>query len=161
MATQRAELVDPDRPAFYHLVSRCVRRSWLCGIDRAGGRNFDHRKAWLEQRLLKLSACYAVELFGFAIMSNHFHLIVRFDPLMASRWTDEDVAERWSAACSYSAALSKEDQSLRRQQRFEGILHANKLPELYRFPPRARKPRPSLQNLLGKTREALNTLTPL
>lgn len=84
MATPRSELVDASAPLYYHLVSRCVRRSWLCGTDRISGKNFNHRKVWLEERLARLASSFAVELHGYAIMSNHFHLIVYYDPGAAS-----------------------------------------------------------------------------
>ena len=42
-----------------------------------------------------LVRCFAVELYAYSIMSNHFHLVVRYDPRACERWTDEDVATRW------------------------------------------------------------------
>jgi len=56
MATPRAQLIDSRVSLCYHLVSRCVRRSWLSGIDPLTGCQYDHRQAWLEERLLRLSA---------------------------------------------------------------------------------------------------------
>ena len=106
MATPRAHLVDPDDALTYHLVSRCVRRSWLCGTDPLTNRNYDHRKVWLEERLLKLASAFAIDLFGYAIMSNHFHLIVRYDPTAAANWRNEEVVDRWLDSC---AALSPDD----------------------------------------------------
>ena len=32
---------------------------------------------------------------AYAIMSNHFHLTVYFDPKESYRWSDEEVADRW------------------------------------------------------------------
>ena len=80
MATPRSRLIDPNQPLFYHLVSRCVRRSWLCGLDRQTQRNYSHRKAWLIQRLNQLAQAFTVEVHAYAIMSNHFHLVVYYDP---------------------------------------------------------------------------------
>ena len=100
MATPRSQLVDPEAPLVYHIVSRCVRRAWLCGTD--AGQNYDHRKVWLESRLIRLSAAFAVELYGYAIMSNHFHLILRYDPSAATQWTDEEVVDRWLDCCRLS-----------------------------------------------------------
>ena len=95
MATPRRLLVDPDHACDYHLVSRCVRRAWLCGIDRVTGRDYSHRKRWLEERLAQLAPCFAVAVHAYCIMSNHFHLVVRFDPKAHERWSDEEVADRW------------------------------------------------------------------
>jgi REP element-mobilizing transposase RayT len=95
MATPRHQLIDPDYPMHYHIVSRCVRRSWLCGVDRLARKDYEHRKDWLEQRMWHLAQYFAVAIDAFAIMSNHFHLVVFFDPQESYRWNDEEVAERW------------------------------------------------------------------
>lgn len=99
MTTPRKILIDPLVPLFYHLVSRCVRRSYLCGYDRVTRRNYKHRKQWLIDRLMLLGKYFAVEVHAYTIMSNHFHLVVYYDPLACQRWTDEEVADRWLAVC--------------------------------------------------------------
>jgi putative transposase len=111
MATPRALLVDPDHALNYHLVSRCVRRSWLCGWDKVRRKDYSHRKHALEARLLRLVPCFAVELHAFAIMSNHFHLVVRYDPLACVEWSTREVAQRWIAAVAPPEVL--EDAQLR------------------------------------------------
>jgi len=98
MTTPRCQLVDSDTPLFYHLVSRCVRRSWLCGWDQTTRRNYAHRKHWLITRLNQLSKAFAVEVHAYSIMSNHFHLVVFYDPTAPARWSDEEVVERWLIA---------------------------------------------------------------
>ncbi len=95
---------------YYHLASRCVRRSWLCGFDELTKTNYDHRKAWLEDRLFELTKCFALALHGYAIMSNHFHLVVYFDPIEASRWSDEEVVDRWLNA--FPPTVTKSDTDL-------------------------------------------------
>lgn len=95
----RGEIVDPDEVGFYHCYSRCVRRSYLCGQDSYTGKNFDHRKDWVEQRLEFLSSVMAVELICFAIMDNHMHNIVRIRPDLVRKWPDREVARRWLTVC--------------------------------------------------------------
>ena len=95
MTYARAHLVDSVNSGFYHCVSRCVRRTWLCGIDRESGRDFSHRKDWLESRILHLGTCFAVDLFGYAVMSNHYHLVLELLPQRPRSWSDTEVAERW------------------------------------------------------------------
>ena len=98
MTTPRSQLVDGQIPLHYHIVSRCVRRSWLCDRDRYSGKDYNHRKAWLKSRLFHLARYFAVEVEAFAIMSNHFHLVLYYDPLACDSWSDEEVAQRWTAA---------------------------------------------------------------
>ena len=95
MATPRHKLVDQERPCAYHLASRCVRRAWLCGRDKHTGRDYSHRKSWLLERLLLLARCFAVEVYAYAVMSNHFHIVVHYDPNACLAWSDEEVARRW------------------------------------------------------------------
>ena len=95
MTTPRKLLVDPVNECDYHLVSRCVRRSYLCGPDPLTGRDFSHRRAWLLDRLRLLVPCFAIDLYAYTVMSNHFHLAVRHDPLACRAWSDAEVAARW------------------------------------------------------------------
>lgn len=97
MTTPRSILVDSEQAFAYHLISRCVRRSFLCGKDRR--RDYSHRKAWLIERMQFLEQAFAVEIYAYAIMSNHLHLVVYYDPKACKTWSDEEVARRWYHAC--------------------------------------------------------------
>jgi hypothetical protein len=99
MATPRHLLVDPEHAHCYHIVSRCVRRSWLCGLDRRTGRDYSHRKQWLLERLRRLGSSFSVDVYAYTIMSNHFHLVVHYHPLAATEWTDDEVVDRWLRVC--------------------------------------------------------------
>jgi hypothetical protein len=87
MTMPRRQLVDVSVTRYYHCISRCVRRAFLCG------EGVTHRKAWIEARLEHL----AVSVCGFAILDNHLHVLCRLDPGVADNWTDEDVVRRWIA----------------------------------------------------------------
>lgn len=95
MTTARSLLVDPYSPGYYHCISRCVRRAWLCGFDSHDGKSYEHRRDWVEQRMLELCEIFAVGVYAYAVMSNHVHVVLRIDPTVAMRWTDEGVAVRW------------------------------------------------------------------
>ena len=95
MATPRKHLVDSEVACTYHVSSRCVRQSWLFGFDQLTGKDCSHRKGWLRKRLKVLATCFAIELYAYAVMSNHYHLVLRHDPKVWETWTDEEVAERW------------------------------------------------------------------
>ncbi len=104
MATPRSQLIDPEVPLHYHLISRCVRRSWLCGRDRSSGKNYNHRKTWFKERLLYLARYFAIEVDAYTIMDNHFHLVIFYDPKECFRWNDTEVARRWCEAFPTKAA---------------------------------------------------------
>ena len=114
MTYPRSHLVDPHG-GVYHLCSRCVRRAFLCGNDQLTGYNFDHRKQWLEDRILALADIFAIDLYGYAVMSNHYHLIVNLEPARAALWTDEEVVDRWlGLSLRDSRHATRTIQSLRR-----------------------------------------------
>ena len=94
-AHPRHEIVDHDQIGVYHCVVRCVRRAFLCGVDFASGRNLDHRKAWIRERLQQLASIFGIEVCGYAVMSNHLHVVARIRPDLVQSWTDEEVALRW------------------------------------------------------------------
>src|ERR1700744_6246493 len=95
MTYPRLQTVDSDTPGFFHCISRCVRRAFLCGEDVYSGRSYEHRKTWVEERLLALAECFAVGLYAYAVMSNHVHIVLHVDPQVAKAWSEEEVAERW------------------------------------------------------------------
>ena len=97
--TARCEVFDPDEVAIVHVVQRCVRRCFLMGLDPVSGNNYDHRKQWLEDRLRRFAAYFGIDLIGFCILSNHFHLILRSRPDVVASWDDAEVARRWLMIC--------------------------------------------------------------
>jgi REP element-mobilizing transposase RayT len=95
MTTPRKQQVCLDSTPYYHCICRCVRRAYLCGDDKSSGQNFDHRKQWLVDKITDLSAIFSIELCAYAIMSNHYHLVLRVNKSQAQTWSDEEVALRW------------------------------------------------------------------
>ncbi|MBM4094975.1 MAG: hypothetical protein FJ276_37030, partial [Planctomycetes bacterium] len=91
----RRDLIDATEVGVYHCVQRAVRRAWLCGQDPVTGKNFDHRKVWIQDRLAFLAGQFSIDICAMAIMSNHIHLVVRNRPDIAGQWSDAEVARRW------------------------------------------------------------------
>ncbi len=85
MATPRSQIVDEDVTPWYHCISRCVRRAFLCG------EGCEHRKQWIEDRLKEHVDLFAIDCAGFAVMDNHLHLLLRLDSPRAAAWSEEDV----------------------------------------------------------------------
>jgi REP element-mobilizing transposase RayT len=97
----RAEVFDPDEIAIVHVMNRTVRRCFLFGDDPLTGKNYDHRKVWIEQHLQHFAACFGIDLLAFSILSNHFHLVLRSRPDVVSSWSDTEVARRWLMICPH------------------------------------------------------------
>jgi hypothetical protein len=94
MTLARKDILGGDGDGVWvHCISRCVRRAFLCGVDR--GRSLDHRKVWVEQRLRLLAEHAAVEVAGYAVMSNHLHAVLRMRADWAAEWSAREVARRW------------------------------------------------------------------
>ena len=96
MPTPRMALVSLDATPYYHCTSRCVRRTFLCGTD-SEGRNFSHRRGWIEQLLIEQAKVFCIDVAAYAIMSNHWHVVLYVDQAEAKALTDEEVIRRWHA----------------------------------------------------------------
>jgi REP element-mobilizing transposase RayT len=73
------EAFAADEIATIHVMNRVVRRCFLMGTDEFSGKNYDHRKTWVESELKRLAAGFGIDLLTFSILSNHFHLILSSD----------------------------------------------------------------------------------
>lgn len=100
MTRARKELVHPDTTPYYHCIGRCVRQAFLCGVDPFSGQNHEHRKGWILERLRVLQGSFAVDICAYAVMSNHYHLVVRLNPEQVAGWSETEVIERWSGLFS-------------------------------------------------------------
>lgn len=116
MTLAREQQISLEHTPYYHCTTRCVRRAFLCGDDHYSGKNFDHRRTWMEQRLVVLSSVFAIDLLAYAIMSNHYHVVVRIDVAKSARWTDEEVLERWGGVFSVPEHVSEEQIRLWRER---------------------------------------------
>ena len=95
MTQKRASLISLSDTCYYHCVSRCVRRSFLCGFDAYSGQSYEHRRGWVEDRLLFLSSVFAIDICAYAVMSNHVHLVLHVDVDKALGWSDKQVIALW------------------------------------------------------------------
>ena len=93
MTKARKYQISIDDTPYYHLVTRCVRRAFLCGTD--GNQSFEHRRQWLVDRSKFLSSIFAIDICAYAIMSNHYHLVVKVNS--TQDWSDKQVLSMWSA----------------------------------------------------------------
>lgn len=95
MATARNRKVILEATTFYHCISRCVRKAFLCGMDKDTGKSYEHRRAWVEQSLLRLAKIFAIDVCAYAIMHNHTHSLLNVNEEMAEGWDVDEVLSRW------------------------------------------------------------------
>ena len=95
MTRARNSLIDLAETPYYHVINRCVRRSYLCGEDRFTGKNYDHRRQLLIDRFKLLSQVYSIDIAAYAVMSNQYHLVLHVDKRRALKWSRDEVISRW------------------------------------------------------------------
>ena len=95
MPKARKTQVSIEATPYYHCVSRCVRRAFLCGKDQYSGQDFEHRRQWIEDRLLELTTIFAIDIAAYAIMHNHYHVVLHIDKEQANNWSIREVCEHW------------------------------------------------------------------
>ena len=83
-----------DTP-YYHCVSRCVRRAFLCGEDKFTGKSYEHRREWVEERIHYLSQVFSIDVCAYAVMSNHTHVVLHVDIEKVKTMPIEEVITRW------------------------------------------------------------------
>ncbi len=95
MARPRQTIVSLEDTPYYHCCSRVVRKAFLCGIDNVTGENFEHRREWVDSRILELATIFAIDICAYAVMSNHLHVVVKVDTDKAKQWSDKEVLIQW------------------------------------------------------------------
>ena len=100
MPQARNTIISLNDTPYYHCVARCVRRAFLCGVDNYSGNNYDHRRQWLEDKLHATASAFAIKLCAYAVMSNHYHVVLHVRSDLANGWSDREVVNRWHSLFS-------------------------------------------------------------
>ena len=97
MTRPRKALISLKDTPYYHITSRCVRRAFLCGVDHYSGQSYEHRRQWVVDRIRLLSSLFAIDVCAYAVMSNHYHLVLKICPEQLSGLSDDEIMDRWCA----------------------------------------------------------------
>lgn len=95
MTLPRSQLICPSSTPNYHCIGRCVRRAFLCGEDALTGKDYSHRKGWVLARLALLAEVFTIELCAYAVMSNHYHLVLHINHDKVLSLSHDEVISRW------------------------------------------------------------------
>ena len=87
--------MNPKYCHWFHCISRCCRKAMLCGIDAQTGESYQHRRQWILDRLAVLAKAFSIEIASYAIMSNHYHLVLCVNLKQAESWSADEVLYRW------------------------------------------------------------------
>ena len=107
MTIARRQHICLTETCYYHCMSRCVRRAFLCGVDALSGKSYQHRKEWVEQQLLAQSRAFCVDVAGYAILSNHYHVIVKVNLELAASLSAEAILARWQQLYRLSPLMAR------------------------------------------------------
>jgi hypothetical protein len=66
MARPRKTIVSLEDTPYYHCCSRVVRKAFMCSIDNSTGENFEHRREWVDSRILELATIFAIDICAYA-----------------------------------------------------------------------------------------------
>jgi len=95
MPKPRYAQMSLEATPYYHCMSRVVRKAFLCGIDINTGESYEHRRQWVEDKLLELGDIFALDICAYAIMSNHYHVVLHINKAQAVNWSDDEVIHKW------------------------------------------------------------------
>ena len=107
MTISRSQQIDLSVTPYYHCVNRCVRRAFLCGKDNQTGKSYEHRRGWIADKIKTLSETFAINVAAYAVMSNHYHVVLRVDQALAENWTTTEVIQRWNEFFTLPVIISR------------------------------------------------------
>lgn len=107
MTRPRRTLVSLDDTPYYHCVTRCARRAFLCGEDPYTGIDYSHRREWIAKRLAHLAEVFAIDVCAYAVMSNHAHFVLRINRDAAYALSEAQVIDRWKALFSLPVLIDR------------------------------------------------------
>lgn len=95
MPKPRKQLIALEATPYYHCTSRCVRRAFLCGTDKYTKVSYEHRRAWLEERILELADIFSIDVCAYAIMHNHYHVVLHINAERIAQWNNKKICQQW------------------------------------------------------------------
>ena len=98
MTLARKYLISTEDTPYYHIMTRCVRRAFLCGKDKYSGNCYEHRRKPIVERIKYLASVFNIDVCAYSIMSNHYHLVLKINS--TEDWNEKQVLSYWSELCA-------------------------------------------------------------
>jgi putative transposase len=95
MPMARKHQININETPYYHCIGRCVRRAFLCGLDPLTQKSYEHRRTWLVDKLLELTDIFAISVCAYAVMSNHYHVVLRVNEAVMQQWSADEIVARY------------------------------------------------------------------
>jgi len=80
---------------------------FICGDDKYSGNNYDHRRDWIRDKIMAQIDAFAIDCCAYAVMSNHYHVVLCIDEERAKSWDNREVLRRWKKLYSLSYLCDK------------------------------------------------------
>ena len=109
MAYRRHKYLNLENTKYYHCITRCVRRAFLCGYDPLKNINYDYRKEIIRNLLRQLTKAYSIEICSYAIMCNHVHLVLYANDSQVAKLSHSQILKRWALVYPTSASKIQAD----------------------------------------------------
>jgi hypothetical protein len=62
-------------------------------VDTISDQSYAHRRQWIEDKLYALVRVFVLDLCAYAVMSNHYLVVLPVDAVQAEAWSQEDVID--------------------------------------------------------------------
>jgi len=105
MTLARKYLIAPEDTPYYHIITRCVRRAFLCGKDKYSGNCYEHRRGMIVERIKSLAEVFNIDVCAYSVMSNHYHLVLKIKS--TNDWNEKQVLAYWSQLCQLPLICEK------------------------------------------------------
>jgi hypothetical protein len=76
-------------------------------VDPHTGKSYEHRRQWIVDRMKLLVDIFAIDICSFAVLHNHYHVILHVDTQLAVGWSDHEVIERWERIFSLPVMVQR------------------------------------------------------
>ena len=95
MAVKRSAQIDLSLTTKFHCCTRAVRKAFILDDKTKKDPEKIDRRKWIEDRILFLTTVFSIDVCAYAVMSNHYHVILDVHKSKSDAWTPLEVITRW------------------------------------------------------------------